>query len=184
MRKGKDPEPDPYLWLMDPDPVGPKTCGSCVSGSPTLLATKYFSSFSIWIAWNKKRNTLTDPGCVGTSARLRHLLSTWKNKIKKNFFCGVADPDPNPDPDPPDPDSPDPHVFGPDPDPDPSIIKQMKLEKPWYLLFCHFFLPFYHWKWCKSTFKKYCNMQKNFVLNYFFVGILKVNYENRRIRIH
>ncbi len=31
MRKGKDPEPDPYLWLMDPG--GPKTCGS---GSPTL----------------------------------------------------------------------------------------------------------------------------------------------------
>ncbi len=26
MRKGKDP--DPYLWLMDPDPGGPKTCGS------------------------------------------------------------------------------------------------------------------------------------------------------------
>ncbi len=36
MRKGKDPEPDPYLWLMDPDPGGPKTCGSCGSGSPTL----------------------------------------------------------------------------------------------------------------------------------------------------
>jgi hypothetical protein len=33
MRKGKDPDPDPYLWLMDsnPDPGGPKT-----SGSPTL----------------------------------------------------------------------------------------------------------------------------------------------------
>jgi hypothetical protein len=25
--------PDPYLWLLDPDPGGPKTCGS---GSPTL----------------------------------------------------------------------------------------------------------------------------------------------------
>ncbi len=35
-RKGKDPEPDPYLWLMDPDPGGPKTCWSCGSGSPTL----------------------------------------------------------------------------------------------------------------------------------------------------
>ncbi len=34
MRKGKDPEPDPHLWLMNPDPGGPKTCGS---GSPTLL---------------------------------------------------------------------------------------------------------------------------------------------------
>jgi hypothetical protein len=28
---------DPYLWLMDPDPGGPKTCGS---GSPTLLPCK------------------------------------------------------------------------------------------------------------------------------------------------
>ncbi len=30
MRKGKDLDPDPYLWLMDPDtyPGGPKTCGS------------------------------------------------------------------------------------------------------------------------------------------------------------
>ncbi len=34
LRKGKDP--DPHLWLMDPDPGGPKTCGSCGSGSPTL----------------------------------------------------------------------------------------------------------------------------------------------------
>jgi hypothetical protein len=34
MRKGKDPEPDPYLWLMDPDPGGLKTCRS---GSPTLF---------------------------------------------------------------------------------------------------------------------------------------------------
>ncbi len=24
----KVPEPDPYIWLMDPDPGGPKTCGS------------------------------------------------------------------------------------------------------------------------------------------------------------
>jgi hypothetical protein len=47
MRKGKDPdsEPDPYLWLMDPDLDlgGPKTSGSYVSGSgsgsgsPTLV---------------------------------------------------------------------------------------------------------------------------------------------------
>jgi hypothetical protein len=28
MRKGKDPDPDPYLWLIDPDPGGPKTSGS------------------------------------------------------------------------------------------------------------------------------------------------------------
>jgi hypothetical protein len=40
MRKKEDLEPDPdpalYLRLMDPDPGGPKTCGSCGSGSPTL----------------------------------------------------------------------------------------------------------------------------------------------------
>ncbi len=39
MRKGKDPDPDPYLWPMDPDLVGPKKCGSCGSGSPTLENT-------------------------------------------------------------------------------------------------------------------------------------------------
>ncbi len=27
MRKGKDPDADPCLLLMDPDPGGPKTCG-------------------------------------------------------------------------------------------------------------------------------------------------------------
>ncbi len=30
----KDPDPDPYLWLMDPDPGGPKTWSG--SGFPTL----------------------------------------------------------------------------------------------------------------------------------------------------
>jgi hypothetical protein len=45
MRKGKDPEPDPdpYLSLMDPDREGQKTYGSCgsgyESGSPTLVST-------------------------------------------------------------------------------------------------------------------------------------------------
>ncbi len=38
MRKGKDPDIDPYLWRMDPDPGGPKTCGTG-SGSPTLVST-------------------------------------------------------------------------------------------------------------------------------------------------
>ncbi len=52
--KGKypDPHPDPYLWLTDPDPGGPKT-----SGSGTLIFSPYryryrvptfYSSFSAW----------------------------------------------------------------------------------------------------------------------------------------
>ncbi len=42
------------------------------------------------------------------------------------------------------------------------------------------FGPFIFEKWCKCTFKK-VNNQKNFSLNYFFVGVLKVNDENSRI---
>ncbi len=48
--KGKDPEPspEPHLWLLDPDPGGPKTCGSCgsVSGSPNTDKNKesYFKA--------------------------------------------------------------------------------------------------------------------------------------------
>jgi hypothetical protein len=40
MKGDPDPEPDPYLWLMDPNPRGPKTCGSGSwfgSGSATLV---------------------------------------------------------------------------------------------------------------------------------------------------
>jgi hypothetical protein len=38
MRKGKDPDPDPSLWLTDPeaDPGGPKSYGSYGPGSGTL----------------------------------------------------------------------------------------------------------------------------------------------------
>jgi hypothetical protein len=40
MRKVKEPEPDPYLLLMDPDPGGLTTCGS---RSPTLATNQpYF----------------------------------------------------------------------------------------------------------------------------------------------
>jgi hypothetical protein len=37
----RGPDPAPYLWLMDRDrdPGGPKICGSCGSGSPTLVLT-------------------------------------------------------------------------------------------------------------------------------------------------
>ncbi len=54
MRKGKDqePDPDPHLLLVDPDPGGPKTCGSCGSGScsgagsPTLFKS-IFQPFEV-----------------------------------------------------------------------------------------------------------------------------------------
>jgi hypothetical protein len=43
--EGKDPDPDPDLRLVDPNPGGPKTCGSCRSGSgsPTLLEVVHVS---------------------------------------------------------------------------------------------------------------------------------------------
>jgi hypothetical protein len=51
MRKGKDPEPEPdlepNLLLMDPDPGSPKTFGSCGFGSPTLLGSGIFTSFYV-----------------------------------------------------------------------------------------------------------------------------------------
>jgi hypothetical protein len=37
MRKGKDPDPDPCIRLIE---GGPKTCGSCGSESPTLETGK------------------------------------------------------------------------------------------------------------------------------------------------
>jgi len=44
-----DPDPDPYIRLMDPDPGGPKTCGSG-SGSYTKapFRTLSESSFSLY----------------------------------------------------------------------------------------------------------------------------------------
>jgi hypothetical protein len=50
MRKGKDPEPDPYIWLMDPDPGDPKTCRSGrkkISG-PLKINT---SELTKWLAF-------------------------------------------------------------------------------------------------------------------------------------
>jgi hypothetical protein len=45
MRKGKDPDPDQYLWLVDLDPGGPKTCGS---GSPTLVKKRFICQKRFW----------------------------------------------------------------------------------------------------------------------------------------
>jgi len=44
----KDPDLEPHFWLMDPDPGGPKTCGSGGSGSGTILQTiqNLFTTFA------------------------------------------------------------------------------------------------------------------------------------------
>ncbi len=92
-------------------------------------------------------------------------LAVLRIRIRKrihqiHMFLGLQDPDP------------DPLVRGMDPDP--SIIKQM---------FCDFFLTFF---WFENDVKvpSKSKMQKNFFKKlFFFVGILKVNDKNRRIRI-
>ncbi len=62
-----------------------------------------------------------------------------------------------------------------------SLSKNCKKSLDFYC-FVTFFLLFTFEQWCKSTFKKYY-ADKLFEKNLFFVGILKVNDENRRIRI-
>jgi hypothetical protein len=102
------------------------------------------------------------------------------------LISSVADPDPNPD-------SPDPHVFGPHGSGSGSISQRVwirillslskfsKKKLDFYslrLLFDFLSLKNYVEVPSKS------NKQENFFYkNYFFVGILKVNDGNRRIRI-
>ncbi len=55
MREGRDP--DPYLWLIDPDQRGPKTCGSnSGSGSPTLVEVLTWTT-SIPLSWSSTPHT-------------------------------------------------------------------------------------------------------------------------------
>ncbi len=90
------------------------------------------------------------------------------------FAISVADPDPNPDP----------HVFGPPGSG--SFYHKAKNSKKNLDSYC-FVTSF--WLFISENdenvpFKKYVpNKQNNFFLNLFWVGILKVNDENRRIRI-
>jgi hypothetical protein len=62
MTKEKDPkldpelDPDPYLWLMDPDPGGPKTCG--VPDPDPILALAVQAVYN----WTRTR--------IGTGSRL------------------------------------------------------------------------------------------------------------------
>ncbi len=47
LRKGRIRIPEPYLWLMDPDPGGPKICGSGFgSGSPTVTLLRSEGCYS------------------------------------------------------------------------------------------------------------------------------------------
>ncbi len=55
-----DPDPDPYLWLVDPDLGGPKTCGSGSkfrSGSGTLVCSVK-QCFYLMTVYNMQQCTL------------------------------------------------------------------------------------------------------------------------------
>jgi hypothetical protein len=56
MRKGKDPDQDPYLGLTDPDPGGPKTCGSGPAPFPTQITESALKTATFApISSNKKK---------------------------------------------------------------------------------------------------------------------------------
>ncbi len=93
------------------------------------------------------------------------------------MFLGLPDPDPDPlvrgmDPDP-----------TLDPDPDPSIIMQNSNKN----IDSYYFVTLFDFLYLKNdvTVASKSNKQEKFLLkNKFFAGILKVNDENSRIRIH
>ncbi len=60
----KDPDLDPYIesWLADPDPGGPKTCGSCGSGSATLVLYFELEVTSLFICFSDLGVERTGPG--------------------------------------------------------------------------------------------------------------------------
>jgi hypothetical protein len=79
-------------------------------------------------------------------------------------------------------------------------MQKTVIKKHWFLLFCNSFCIFIFEKWCEYSFKKSSAKKivlKNYFLlsswkssadkivlkNYFFVGILKINDENRKILI-
>ncbi len=75
MRKEKDPEPDPHLWLMDPDldPGGPKTCGSSVADPGCLSRIPDPDFFPSWIP---------DLGSKNSNKR-----EGWKKICCHNLLC-------------------------------------------------------------------------------------------------
>jgi hypothetical protein len=61
----KDPDPDPYLWLMDPDPCGPKTYGSDGSGSHRIRNTG--NSYSKIVSTRMSRHSVSFIRIIGDS---------------------------------------------------------------------------------------------------------------------
>ncbi len=102
MRKKK--EPDPYLWLMDPDPGGPKTCTEFNFEELQNLRQE------LHFLWKKKeiirttvRVSVADPNPDTEDLFVLSLLDTDPDPLGLPFICylllislllGVLDPDP------------------------------------------------------------------------------------------
>ncbi len=86
MRKGNDLEPDPdlYLWLIDPNLGGPKTCRSRGSGSesksPTLSAT-------IWYCMDLDSRILTSDYGFGFWSRSGY--GSGSRSYLTHYFSGI-----------------------------------------------------------------------------------------------
>jgi hypothetical protein len=136
------------------------------------------------IVQNSNRSQKNSHSCVPL---IQHSSLQCFEKPKTPAFSLLCTsvPDPNPDP----------HVFGP---PGSGSISQRYgsgsgygsgsfshqakiIRKTLIPTICDFFWNFYLLKWCKCNSKS--NKQKIFCSNLVFVGIVKVNDENRRIRI-
>ncbi len=98
MKKGKVPDPDPYLRLMDPDPAGHKTCGSgSGSGSLTLGIAKYGRSYG-WLPRNPtpplrtRKTTLTSRSEHFKYRYSRILIPSKGDKGGKTVCCPLLLP--------------------------------------------------------------------------------------------
>jgi hypothetical protein len=89
-------DPDPYLWLMDPDPGGPKPCGSV---STTLRAALLL--LPAWASSIFKHLTICKQSLIGQYADptgLEYETKRLNNRILVNFnetdlirFSGIVD---------------------------------------------------------------------------------------------
>jgi hypothetical protein len=90
MRKGKDPEPhpDPYLWLIDPDRGGPKTCGSRGSGSPTLFFSIISSLLQevFWSVGNKRAELRMKTKPMKNTGQALHVLHFYPCSISTLYL--------------------------------------------------------------------------------------------------